>query len=500
MLSLAIKKFHLLCIMAAVVLYTITAIHSKGYYHPDEHYQVYEFGTYKAGLTYKEHLAWEFRARVRPAIQPAMVYGAIKVLHLAGISDIVHLPMAFRILTGLLLTSVISFFVRVNLVYVRVDYHKPFILLSYFLWFLPFINVRFTSETWSMLFFLLAISYWQKGSVNKQQVYWITGFLLGCSFLFRYQSALLTASFAAWLLFVKKEPFRQVMPLLPGFVFMVVAGMQLDAWFYETTAITWWNYFYNIIMSGASGFGVSPSYFYFTEITRQATYPVGILLMLAFSRLMMKRWKNLYVWLTFSFIAIHSLIPHKELRFLFPLANFAPIILILAWQTLREQWRPPARLKAVFKIAARAIAGVAICMNITGLAVVARKPAGNTTKAITSFIHRHYSDQPVNLIHHSSTNPYDPWYWGPLREHIYRDRNVHFINLLDAVPERLKATNRVNVLVIKPVHRNNPAVREVINVLQLKEVKRSIPVWICWLLQFYDNSGGHTLLLVYADR
>jgi len=47
------------------------------------------------------------------------------------------------------------------------------------------------------------------------------------------------------------------------------------------------------------------------------------------------------------YLSVHSLIPHKELRFLFPIAYFVPLILILAFQAIPDKWDGQIK-KAVF--------------------------------------------------------------------------------------------------------------------------------------------------------
>ena len=42
---------------------------------------------------------------------------------------------------------------------------------------------------------------------------------------------------------------------------------------------------------------------------------------------------------TLIFFVIHSLVSHKELRFLFPLATLAPLVLILAFESCYQQWK-----------------------------------------------------------------------------------------------------------------------------------------------------------------
>ncbi|WP_106831233.1 hypothetical protein [Parabacteroides pacaensis] len=42
-----------------LVIYFLIAIHSSGYYHPDEHFQIIEFAGLKAGWNQAADLPWE---------------------------------------------------------------------------------------------------------------------------------------------------------------------------------------------------------------------------------------------------------------------------------------------------------------------------------------------------------------------------------------------------------------------------------------------------------
>jgi len=70
------KKIHLFIFLSSVIIYSITAYFSVGYYYFDEHYQILEFANIKLGLTETESLPWEYAAKIRPSIQP-LIYVAI---------------------------------------------------------------------------------------------------------------------------------------------------------------------------------------------------------------------------------------------------------------------------------------------------------------------------------------------------------------------------------------------------------------------------------------
>ena len=76
----------------AALVYLLTAIGSAGSYHPDEHYQIIEFAELKAGHNKPDDLAWEYRARIRPAIQPALCFAVFRLSRPLGINAPHDLP------------------------------------------------------------------------------------------------------------------------------------------------------------------------------------------------------------------------------------------------------------------------------------------------------------------------------------------------------------------------------------------------------------------------
>src|SRR5690606_24752862 len=95
---------------------------------------------------------------IRPALQPTICYVVFSALHFFQIDDPYSQTFILRLLTMFLALFVIRFFIKTMLPKINENFQKIFIVLSYFIWFLPFINIRFSSETWSGLLFLLAFS------------------------------------------------------------------------------------------------------------------------------------------------------------------------------------------------------------------------------------------------------------------------------------------------------------------------------------------------------
>jgi len=134
--------------LSALVLYVVSALFSTGYYSGDELLSVIEFAAYKIGTIEPEQLAWDFDARIRPALQPFIAFLIFKVLGFLSITDPYTQAFILRLLTSLLAVFSIRFFTRTCRKMVHPEFHAVYLFLSYFLWFLPLVNVRFMSESW----------------------------------------------------------------------------------------------------------------------------------------------------------------------------------------------------------------------------------------------------------------------------------------------------------------------------------------------------------------
>ena len=324
--STSISKFHRVVLAIAFIIYLVTAINSKGYFHFDEHYQIIEFACLKMGINAPSDLAWEYDAQIRPAIQPAVAVAVFSTLHGFGITDVYTLALSLRILTLLLALTAINVFVRSSLSLMEPGAHRFYILLSYFLWFLPFINVRFSSESWSGIFVILAVALLQGNTSRRKIIFAIAGLFLGISFLCRFQSAFFIIGLLCWYIIVAKESKVNIGAIASGGCVAVLAGFAIDRWFYGAWVFTAWNYFdVNILKGVSSVYGTAAWNYYIGTIFGMPTVPVGCLLLVALCILIYRKPRLLLLWMILPFLILHSVIPHKEDRFLFPLVNFIPI-------------------------------------------------------------------------------------------------------------------------------------------------------------------------------
>lgn len=311
------------------LVYVVATWFSAGFNQSDEHFQILEFAGLQLGINEPEDLAWEYHEQMRPTLQPLMVYGIHRGLTTIGVDNPFHIAWVLRLLSALFSLSVSYLLYHIF----RFRYGdgllgRWFFLLSFLLWFGVYNGIRFNSETWSANCFALAVGlywYWKKPSAGH---FFIAGLLVGLAFLFRFQLAFMIAGWGLWLIFIARERWDKLMLFTLGGLIAAASGVLVDHWFYGDWVFSAWNYFeQNIILDKASHFGVDPWWQYFAAIIVKGIPPFSLFYLLGIFLFWWLHPKHLISWVSLPFVFVHVLVAHKELRFLYPLLPFLPIVL-----------------------------------------------------------------------------------------------------------------------------------------------------------------------------
>lgn len=485
--------------VAACLVYVLTAYFSSGYYHADEQYQIIEFAGHVLGTHTPSDLAWEFAFRLRPSLQPLMAAGVIKACSLAGLYDVYWVAFILRLVSALFALFVIHRFIRATLHLVMPRNHTLYALLSYLLWFLPFINVRFASETWSALLFMLALSFLLAPGSRKH--FLTIGICLGFSFVFRFQSAFMSAGLLLWMLFIQRTRWRDLLLTAAGGLLIVAFGMLCDYGFYGEFTCSFWNYFrVNILENGASDFGVSPWTYYMQVVLRMGLPLCGMFMLAALLTILLRKPSFVLLWVILPFSILHSYIPHKEERFLFPLAILFPLLMIVAlqeWQQMALSLRP--RLQRITNGTAKVLLALLLLVNFTGMAAMMVKPAGLGRMAVTEYIYRRYPGPGLHLVYCSWSNPYNPW---TLETRFYHNSHIHTteIKVLQELDTLWQSTLPVQLLVAR---KKDVAYQNGAQALQRNgytKKMQSIPGWILYLNRFFGFFDEGECLELYEKQ
>lgn len=387
--------------LPGLLVYSIAAWASAGYFHPDEHFQILEFAHYLLGQTQVSELPWEFHERIRPGLQPVLAAAFMVFFRKIGLIDPFWLAFLLRWITGMAHLAIFYLWIKQL---TREAGHtdkimRHMVLGVCFLWFMPFLHVRFSSEAWSGLCLLASMWFLCRHEQHRTIHFFLAGFFIGLSFEFRYQIAFAGIGMAAWIIIQKKNAWPNALRLLAGAMPAIMAGALADRLVYGVWAFPPWNYFYaNIVEGKASWFGVSPWWYYVPAFMIKAIPPLGIFLTIWLGAGVVFRRKHLFVWVFIPFFLGHSLIGHKELRFLFPMTF---IVLVLAvWG--RNAWRPRVRnfWRQIFQAAWK----VALAINVVMLAYVLSQPAEAMMPCYRYLYHHARSGRQVYAL---GKNPYE---------------------------------------------------------------------------------------------
>jgi len=317
---------------AALVLFVLTAIFSVGHNKSDEHYQILEFAQYKLGHIAPEDLPWEFSEKMRPTAQPWFVVGVVHVFHAVGITNPFAITRFLRILTAVLLWLVM---VKLNKE-LSLQYFKDktwatiFSGCAFFLWYVPFVSVRFSSESYAGLF-LLATIYMLLKYPERTKFLVAAGFFAGMAILVKAQMGLVIFGLFGWLLFIQRIKWKYILAILLPIIAVTVLGFYLDSQFYNELVVTPYNFIRANLEGGKSNeFGTAPFYYYLLVFFMIVIPPISFVLPFAFFSGMYRLRKNLIVWGIVPFILIHALIAHKEVRFFLPIQYLVLFVTIYA--------------------------------------------------------------------------------------------------------------------------------------------------------------------------
>ncbi|HEX3997569.1 MAG TPA: hypothetical protein VHX65_03355 [Pirellulales bacterium] len=373
--------------VVSFLLIAVVCHFSYDFYQFDEYYQVTEFVSYKLGKTPREALAWEYRAEMRPWLQPAMYYVAARGLEQLGIDNPFTLAEVFRALSGLCAwAAIVSLMLTANVFCPDDRRRRPMVIVLAGLFILPYLAGRTSSEAMSGNFFSLGFATLVLGSslpalrlgsgmpaagasisgairrifrvpatcptVSESAVRsrldepavapgevppivaLASGICFGLAFECRYQIAFAVMGVCGWLCCFSGEnrgrKIRTLALLSCGVFLAIAAGTATDCWGYSHFVIAPWNYFRtNILLGIANRFGTSPAWWYLVGVNSGPMVATTLLWTVAMIATWWRYPGHILSWATFAFFLAHSVVAHKEVRFLFPIAQVGAMAIVV---------------------------------------------------------------------------------------------------------------------------------------------------------------------------
>ncbi len=320
------------------MIHLIAAWYSVGHYHDDEYHQILNFAAAKLGTTDTETLRWEYQDQLRSGLQPFIAVVTKQPLQWLSIeSPFIH-AFILRLLSACLSLIAICLFIQSlknEFANKTVFNFTAFFLL--FLWLQVFLNIRFSSEGWAASLFLMGFSVYRLNPSKHKHLLFLTGILFGVSFLSRYQVGLMLLGFGLWMLFIYKEKLSVIGIMLAGSAIVLICGFFIDWWLYNEPVLTTWNYLHtNLIQGRVEAFTHEPWWFYFYYSAVQVIPPITLLYPLLLILFWILLRSHPITWITVPFVLFHNYLGHKEMRFLFPMLPFVPVILTMSLEKLGQ--------------------------------------------------------------------------------------------------------------------------------------------------------------------
>ncbi len=386
----------------------LTAYSSYAYFHLDEYMQIVEPALRKLGLAPDTPQPWEYGARMRAWLQPALYVASSRVLAAVGVRDVFSLTFCWRLLSGVAGWAALCALLGVSLRWFeREEDRRAHARVAALLGFLPYLLVRTSQEALSAAAFTFAfavvlegvdpsgtrIGQGERASAGPSWRFLLAGVLCGLAFELRFQTAFLTIGLFAWLRVMGRAPWRRMATFAAGALAAGVAALPIDRWGYGEWVLPPVEYVRaNLIDSVAVLFGDEPPFAYFYLTPANIFFPVVALLLMALLVAWWRHPRHAVTWTTAPFFVIHSLVAHKEERFLFPMVLLATTFPAMA---LAPGYGRPlalvrwARTRGA-KIAARALAA----LNFGGMALLAAYPLGwNHHVPFARFVHERIGDE-----------------------------------------------------------------------------------------------------------
>jgi hypothetical protein len=204
---------------------------------------------------------------------------------------------------------------------------------------MPFISTRAFGEAVSLSFVLLGFGILENARRTgaKNTIGWVLGFAcLGIATLFRFHCGVLFCSYAAILIYLRN--WRGVSGAVIGGLLTLLAQEAVDYLSGKPPMGTLLSYLAEN-ESGASQYGVSPWYDTWAFVLALSLAPFSFVFVFKLKSL----WRNHWPWLLpfLIFVLIHSVVPHKEERFLYPIVGLE--LWALAWLWASSAFLKPAR-------------------------------------------------------------------------------------------------------------------------------------------------------------
>ncbi|BAT61779.1 alg9-like mannosyltransferase family protein [Variibacter gotjawalensis] len=306
----------------ALALRIVSFLYLPGPHFPDEVYQSFEQAhrwAFGSGV-----LPWEFRTGIRSPVLPGLLSGLFAIVEPWVGGPIGYLVVARTFLAGLSLVAVAAVYrmgLRESIMHGVI---AGFVAATWFE--IVYFAGRPLTEAIATTFLVVGLALATPTQAFSIQRLVAIGACFGFCVMLRIQlaPALLVGAIIIARTDLRSWPWLAVGGCLPIAIF----GLADWYWWGSPFASYWRSIVANVIEGRASQYGTSPFSAYLSIILGVIWTGVGAILLV----LCMLRWRASMLWIAvaLAIIVTHSLIPHKEYRFVFPATVCLAIVAALS--------------------------------------------------------------------------------------------------------------------------------------------------------------------------
>lgn len=190
---------------------------------------------------------------------------------------------------------------------------------------MPLISTRAFGEAVAMSVLLFGVGIAENARFNNKSCSLILGlFIMGLSCLFRFHIGLFWIGYAVCILIVNFR--KSIVPIIVSGILLLISQALVDVLSNRAPFATVFSYLH-INEGGAAGYGVTPWYSTWLLVLAFVLVPFSLGLFKNIKSLFKTHWVVFIPFLIF--VIAHSMVPHKEERFMFPIVGVE--LMLFAW-------------------------------------------------------------------------------------------------------------------------------------------------------------------------
>jgi len=379
-------------VLASFVLHILASFLSSGWYNPDEQTCILEYVNFKLGISSnpcflnietENQLVRDVSLKIRSWSQPFFYFLLTKISLFLNITDPFSISYVLKIASSIIgFCSTYYFFIKTENHFNNKYSKKIYLYSSFLIFYLTFFHARTSAENFGISFLIIGLAYYFSNNINfKNLNFFYLGMIFGLSFIFRYNLGITIFCIFIYISIIHNNKlsfkFAKIFYLSLGILIICFLDFLIALWglgkiqnitieylySYEffLNHITWLQFLLCGIFNdfcGGGSWNPKPFLYYFVFILLEFFPPLSIIIIFVICFFWIRGYKNIIFWSTLPYFLVHSLIPHKELRFVFPILIFTPYFLAYFFEKINLQ-----------KLNFKTLSVISVCfvINIFGL-------------------------------------------------------------------------------------------------------------------------------------